>query len=105
MDAPRCMKALLLAAAEYRAAKTAHNAALLQRSLEVRAAPVPGARREGGAGVGGGCGVRFCNVLWCVCVFTEVCCESIRTQGKQTVCVTRGLVSFFFYFSLKFWPA
>uniref|UniRef100_A0A8C3QLV4 Cellular inhibitor of PP2A n=1 Tax=Cyanoderma ruficeps TaxID=181631 RepID=A0A8C3QLV4_9PASS len=35
MDAPRCMKALLLAATEYRAAKTAHNAALLQRSLEV----------------------------------------------------------------------
>ncbi|TRZ16132.1 hypothetical protein HGM15179_010985 [Zosterops borbonicus] len=35
MDAPRCMKALLLAAAEYRAARTAHSAALLQRSLEV----------------------------------------------------------------------
>ncbi|KAI1242327.1 hypothetical protein IHE44_0005861 [Lamprotornis superbus] len=35
MDAPGCMKALLLAATEYRAAKTAHNAALLQRSLEV----------------------------------------------------------------------
>ncbi|XP_032909513.1 protein CIP2A [Catharus ustulatus] len=35
MDAPGCMKGLLLAAAEYRAAKTAHNAALLQRSLEV----------------------------------------------------------------------
>ncbi|XP_014108782.1 PREDICTED: protein CIP2A isoform X1 [Pseudopodoces humilis] len=35
MDALGCMKALLLAAAEYRAAKTAHNAALLQRSVEV----------------------------------------------------------------------
>uniref|UniRef100_A0A8C5TYX2 Cellular inhibitor of PP2A n=1 Tax=Malurus cyaneus samueli TaxID=2593467 RepID=A0A8C5TYX2_9PASS len=35
MDAPGCMKALLLAATEYRAAKTPHNAALLQRSLEV----------------------------------------------------------------------
>ncbi|XP_063249895.1 protein CIP2A [Prinia subflava] len=35
MDAPRCMKALLLAAAEYRAARTAHNAAVLQRSLQV----------------------------------------------------------------------
>ncbi|XP_010394149.2 protein CIP2A [Corvus cornix cornix] len=35
MDAPGCMKALLLAATEYRAAKTAQNAALLQRSLEV----------------------------------------------------------------------
>lgn len=52
MDAPGCMKALLLAATEYRAAKTAHNAALLQRSLEVRAAPVPRARRER-AGMGG----------------------------------------------------
>ncbi|XP_005038823.1 PREDICTED: protein CIP2A [Ficedula albicollis] len=35
MDAPGCMKGLLLAAAQYRAARTAHNAALLQRSLEV----------------------------------------------------------------------
>ncbi|KAJ7404044.1 Protein CIP2A [Pitangus sulphuratus] len=35
MDAPGCMKALLLAATQYRAAKTPHNAALLQRSLEV----------------------------------------------------------------------
>ncbi|XP_056355793.1 protein CIP2A [Oenanthe melanoleuca] len=35
MDAPGCMKGLLLAAAQYRAAKTAHNAALLQRSLQV----------------------------------------------------------------------
>ncbi|XP_054126385.1 protein CIP2A isoform X1 [Melozone crissalis] len=35
MDPPSCMKALLLAATEYRAARTAHNAALLQRSLEV----------------------------------------------------------------------
>uniref|UniRef100_A0A8C9NXF4 Cellular inhibitor of PP2A n=1 Tax=Serinus canaria TaxID=9135 RepID=A0A8C9NXF4_SERCA len=35
MDPPSCMKALLLAATEYRAAKTPHNAALLQRSLEV----------------------------------------------------------------------
>ncbi|XP_064266643.1 protein CIP2A isoform X3 [Passer domesticus] len=35
MDPPSCMKALLLAATEYRAARTAHSAALLQRSLEV----------------------------------------------------------------------
>ncbi|XP_065532047.1 protein CIP2A [Lathamus discolor] len=35
MDASGCMKSLLLAAAQYRAAKTAPNAALLQRSLEV----------------------------------------------------------------------
>ncbi|OWK51869.1 Protein CIP2A [Lonchura striata] len=35
MDPPSCMKALLLAAAEHRAARTAHSAALLQRSLEV----------------------------------------------------------------------
>ncbi|CAN8195000.1 unnamed protein product [Coccothraustes coccothraustes] len=35
MDPPNCMKALLLAATEYRAAKTPHNTALLQRSLEV----------------------------------------------------------------------
>ncbi|XP_055657462.1 protein CIP2A isoform X1 [Falco peregrinus] len=35
MDALGCMKALLLAATQYRAAKTSHNAALLQRSLEV----------------------------------------------------------------------
>ncbi|XP_061206585.1 protein CIP2A [Neopsephotus bourkii] len=35
MDASGCMKSLLLAATQYRAAKTAPNAALLQRSLEV----------------------------------------------------------------------
>ncbi|KAM9246561.1 protein CIP2A [Leptosomus discolor] len=35
MDALGCMKSLLLAATQYRAAKTAPNAALLQRSLEV----------------------------------------------------------------------
>ncbi|KAM8820443.1 protein CIP2A [Eudromia elegans] len=35
MDASGCMKSLLLAAAQYRAAKTSPNAALLQRSLEV----------------------------------------------------------------------
>ncbi|KAM9299970.1 protein CIP2A [Morus bassanus] len=35
MDASGCMKALLLAATQYRAAKTPPNAALLQRSLEV----------------------------------------------------------------------
>lgn len=51
MDAPGCMKALLLSATEYRAAKTAQNAALLQRSLEVGAAPVPVVRWERGVGV------------------------------------------------------
>ncbi|XP_053242258.1 protein CIP2A isoform X2 [Podarcis raffonei] len=35
MDAPACMKSLLLAASQYRAARTPPNAALLQRSLEV----------------------------------------------------------------------
>ncbi|KAM9022229.1 protein CIP2A isoform 2-T2 [Ara ararauna] len=35
MDAAGCMKSLLLAATQYRAARTASNAALLQRSLEV----------------------------------------------------------------------
>ncbi|XP_049680233.1 protein CIP2A isoform X2 [Accipiter gentilis] len=35
MDALGCMKSLLLAATQYRAAKTPSNAALLQRSLEV----------------------------------------------------------------------
>ncbi|KAM4682002.1 protein CIP2A [Amazona ochrocephala] len=35
MDALGCMKSLLLAATHYRAAKTASNAAVLQRSLEV----------------------------------------------------------------------
>ncbi|XP_066476456.1 protein CIP2A [Tiliqua scincoides] len=35
MDASACMKSLLLAAAQYRAARTDPNAALLQRSLEV----------------------------------------------------------------------
>ncbi|KAJ7320362.1 hypothetical protein JRQ81_019873 [Phrynocephalus forsythii] len=34
MDASACMKSLLLAASQYRAARTAPNAALLQRSLE-----------------------------------------------------------------------
>lgn len=37
MDASGCMKSLLLAATQYRAAKTPSNAALVQRSLEVRA--------------------------------------------------------------------
>lgn len=36
MDASACMKSLLLAASQYRAARTQPNAALLQRSLEVR---------------------------------------------------------------------
>ncbi|KAG8136703.1 hypothetical protein E2320_005268 [Naja naja] len=35
MDASACMKSLLLAASQYRAARTQPNAALLQRSLEV----------------------------------------------------------------------
>ncbi|XP_077198268.1 protein CIP2A [Paroedura picta] len=35
MDASACMKSLLLAASQYRAARTQHNVALLQRSLEV----------------------------------------------------------------------
>ncbi|XP_033002578.1 protein CIP2A isoform X1 [Lacerta agilis] len=35
MDASACMKSLLLAASQYRAARTPPNAALLQRSLEV----------------------------------------------------------------------
>ncbi|KAK9402267.1 protein CIP2A [Crotalus adamanteus] len=35
MDASACMKSLLLAASQYRAARTQSNAALLQRSLEV----------------------------------------------------------------------
>ncbi|XP_028582553.2 protein CIP2A isoform X2 [Podarcis muralis] len=35
MDAQACMKSLLLAASQYRAARTPPNAALLQRSLEV----------------------------------------------------------------------
>lgn len=64
MDAPGCMKGLLLTAAEYRAAKTAHNAALLQRSLEVGAAPAPGPRWEWGVGVA--VGVCYCKVLQCV---------------------------------------
>lgn len=70
MDAPRCMKALLLAAAEYRAARTAHNAALLQRSLEVGAAPGP-ARGRGGTGAwdGGACGVCYTVFL---CVYRRV---------------------------------
>lgn len=53
MDALGCMKSLLLAATQYRAAKTPSNAALLQRSLEVRAAPVlapPPPRAAVGAG-------------------------------------------------------
>lgn len=37
MDVSGCMKSLLLAATQYRAAKTPSNAALVQRSLEVRA--------------------------------------------------------------------
>lgn len=49
MDALGCMKSLLLAATQYRAAKTPANAALLQRSLEVGAAP-DGAGRPGAWG-------------------------------------------------------
>lgn len=39
MDVSGCMKSLLLAATQYKAAKTPCNAALVQRSLEVRMAP------------------------------------------------------------------
>lgn len=55
MDALACMKSLLLAASQYRTAKTPPNAALLQRSLEVRAAPAlgpPQPRWEGGGAAG-----------------------------------------------------
>lgn len=38
MDVSGCMKSLLLAATQYKAAKTPCNAALVQRSLEVRMA-------------------------------------------------------------------
>lgn len=54
MDALGCMKSLLLAATQYRAAKTPPNAALLRRSLEVSAAPVVGPRVAVGAGQRGG---------------------------------------------------
>lgn len=50
MDALACMKSLLLAASQYRTAKTPPNAALLQRSLEVRAAPALGPSSRGGRG-------------------------------------------------------
>lgn len=52
MDASGCMKSLLLAATQYRAAKTAPNAALLQRSLEVRAVLVGGCGWSGAEGDG-----------------------------------------------------
>lgn len=52
------MKSLLLAATQYRAAKTPANAALLQRSLEVRAAS-----GRGGRGAAGNVGVAVV-FLW-----------------------------------------
>jgi len=63
MDALGCMKSLLLAAAQYRAAKTPCNAALLQRGLEVRAAPGLGPRAAAEAGRRGPEGRRGCR--WC----------------------------------------
>lgn len=48
MDASACMKSLLLAASQYRTARTQPNAALLQRSLEVRLK-----RLRGGGGCSG----------------------------------------------------
>lgn len=44
MDVSGCMKSLLLAATQYKAAKTPCNAALVQRSLEVRMALALGLR-------------------------------------------------------------
>lgn len=61
MDVSGCMKSLLLAATQYKAAKTPCNAALVQRSLEVRMVPGLQAaggeaeeRRSSGWGVGSG---------------------------------------------------
>lgn len=62
MDVSGCMKSLLLAATQYKAAKTPCNAALVQRSLEVRMAPglqAAGERRRSGAARAEGSAVGF----------------------------------------------
>lgn len=89
MDPPSCMKALLLAATEYRAAKTPHNAALLQRSMEVGAAPEPEARRE--RGVGGAVVIMFYGV------FTERDVLRVYTHSGQADSVGYGGLKFFIY--------
>lgn len=73
MDASGCMKSLLLAATQYRTAKTPPNAALLQRGLEVRAAPGRGSRAAAGVGRGGracSCGRGVPSGLWARAAFS-----------------------------------
>lgn len=98
MDASGCMKSLLLAATQYRTAKTPPNAALLQRGLEVRAAPGRGSRAAAGAGRGGRaclCGRGVPSGLWARVAFFgsppwATPARALEPPGSRAHCTAAG---------------